>query len=93
MTETALKIKQREQVLQTQKDKSQQSSQDNTNFEFASSTLHRKKRLFDGPENVINPLKPRHIEEAWRVLQTIDMRHRALTNFKGGRLSSKPIIM
>ena len=93
LTETALKIKQREQVLQTQKDKSQQSSQDNTNFEFASSTLHRKKRLFDGPENVINPLKPRHIEEAWRVLQTIDMKHRALTNFKGGRLSSKPIIM
>lgn len=90
LTETALKVKKREQILQTKKDKIQQPTQD-LNFEVT--TLSRKKRLFDGPDNVVSPLKPKHIEEAWRVLQAIDMKHRALTNFKGGKLRSRPTIL
>ena len=88
LTETALKIKKHEQRLQLQKDKSQQNNQD-----FEVTEIHRKKRLFDGPDNVVNPLKRKHVEEAWRTLQTIDMRHRALTNFRGGKFRSRPIIM
>lgn len=90
LTETALKIKKHEQRLQLQKDQLQQSGSD-LNFEVTK--IHRKKRLFDGPDNVVNPLKRKHVEEAWRTLQTIDMKHRALTNFRGGRFSSRPIIM
>lgn len=86
LTESALKIKKREELLQTKKDESQQQLE-------ITDTGKRKKRLFDGPDNVVNPLKPQHIEEAWRVLQTVSMQHRALTNFKGGRLNSRPVIM
>ncbi|CCD22589.1 transcriptional regulator SPT3 NDAI_0A04320 [Naumovozyma dairenensis CBS 421] len=91
LTEAASKIKKREQLLQSEKAKRQQSLHQDLNFEVA--TLHRKKRLFDGPDNVVNPLKAKHIEEAWRVLQTIDMKHRALTNFRGNKLTSRPAIM
>ncbi|SCU88533.1 LAMI_0D10440g1_1 [Lachancea mirantina] len=88
LTETALKVKKKEEILQSKKDKSQQAQPD-LDFE----PRNRKKRLFDGPDTVVNPLKPKHIEEAWRLLQAIDMKHRALTNFKGGRLTSRPAIM
>lgn len=89
LTETALRIKKQEHVLQLQKDKSQKSQ----DLKLEVANIHRKKRLFDGPDNVVNPLRRKHVEEAWRILQTIDMRHRALTNFRGGRLSSRPAIM
>ncbi|CCK70088.1 transcriptional regulator SPT3 KNAG_0D03410 [Huiozyma naganishii CBS 8797] len=89
LTETALKIKKREQSLQAKNTKS--GDQD---LELTKTTLpNHKKRLFDGPDDVVHPLKPKHIEEAWRLLQTVDMKHRALTNFKGGKLRSKPIIL
>ncbi|AMD21700.1 HFL156Cp [Eremothecium sinecaudum] len=87
LTEAALKIKNKEEMLKTERDKSTQLSQELLD------SRSRKKRLFDGPDNLVNPLKAKHIEEAWRVLQTIDNKHRALTNFKGGRLSSRPVIM
>ena len=90
LTETALKINKREEVIQSQKDKSQQLNQDQS-FEITS--IHRKKRLFDGPDDLVNPLKARHIEEAWRVLQTLGMKQRALNNFKGSRILSRPVIM
>lgn len=106
ITETALKIKTHEQVQLQQKhnaslsaasiNTSTTSSSQSTDLDFESTTLtnnKRKKRLFDGPDNEVQPLKPRHIEEAWRILQSIDLRHRALTNFKGGRLQSRPIIL
>ncbi|SCV04505.1 LAME_0H18976g1_1 [Lachancea meyersii CBS 8951] len=89
LTETALKFKKRDELLQTKRDKSQKAQLD----VVVEVTRERKKRLFDGPDNVVNPLKPKHVEEAWRALQAIDMKHRALTNFKGGRLSSRPAIM
>ncbi|CCC67753.1 hypothetical protein NCAS_0A11950 [Naumovozyma castellii] len=91
LTEMAIKIKKREQFLRTEKAKDQQSSSQDVNFEVA--TVHRKKRLFDGPDTVVNPLKQKHIEEAWRVLQGIDMRHRALTNYRGGKLTTRPVIL
>lgn len=90
ITETALKMKKREQILQSQKAKNDQSSQD---LAFEVTTLKKRKRLFDGPDNVVNPLQSNHIEEAWRILQAVDMKHRALTNYKGGRLSTRPILL
>ncbi|SCW02870.1 LAFE_0F16094g1_1 [Lachancea fermentati] len=89
LTETALKIKKREELLQTKKDKSEKVKPD----EIIETRRNRKKRIFDGPDNVVNPLRSKHVEEAWRVLQAIDTKHRALTNFKGGRLCSRPAIM
>ncbi|GCE97823.1 transcription initiation protein spt3 [Zygosaccharomyces mellis] len=89
LTETALKVKKREQMLQMQKEKSQQTGQ-----EFSlKQTAKRKKWLFEGPDNVVSPLKRCHVEEAWRILQAIDMKHRALKNFRGGRLNSRTVIM
>lgn len=90
LTETALKIKKREQILQNQKQQSQNIHQD---VSLDKSLITRKKRLFDNLDDEVNPLKPNHVEEAWRVLQMIDKKHRALTNFRGGRLSSRPIIL
>ncbi|EDO18183.1 hypothetical protein Kpol_543p12 [Vanderwaltozyma polyspora DSM 70294] len=90
LTETALRINKKEQILLSIKNKSQQLMQD---LNFETTALHRKKRLFDGPDNVVNPLKPRHIEEAWRMLQKESMRQRALGNFKGGRINSRTIIL
>ena len=91
ITETALKIKRREEILMSQRAKIQQPGGYDLDFEVT--TLKGRKRLFDGPDNTVDPLKPRHIEDAWRVLQKIDMKHRALTNFKGGSLLSRPIIL
>lgn len=104
ITETALKIKTHEQFLLQQKENQRSSSQTSalgsrstTDLNYETTLLpnntKRKKRLFDGPDNVIQPLKPKHIEEAWRMLQSIDMKHRAATNFRGGRLYSRPIIL
>lgn len=85
ITETALNIKTRYERIRSMKDQSQ--PQENLGIPG------RKKRLFDGPDNAVNPLKPEHIEEAWRVLQTVNMKHRALSNYRGGRLSSRTVIM
>ncbi|SMN19647.1 similar to Saccharomyces cerevisiae YDR392W SPT3 Subunit of the SAGA and SAGA-like transcriptional regulatory complexes [Maudiozyma saulgeensis] len=90
ITETALKMKKREQILQSQNAKNKQASQDLT---FEVTTLNKRKRLFDGPDNVVNPLQAIHIEEAWRILQAVDTKHKALTNFKGSRLSTRPILL
>ncbi|CCF58512.1 hypothetical protein KAFR_0E03610 [Kazachstania africana CBS 2517] len=91
LTETALRLKEREQLLQSEKSKSKQSMYQDLDFQVT--TLTRKKRLFDGPDNEINPLKAKHIEEAWRSLQSVDKKHRALTNFRGSKLSSRPTIL
>lgn len=86
ITETALKIKTRYERIRSMKTQSQLQ-------EYSVGVNRRKKRLFDGPDNVVNPLKPEHIEEAWRVLQTVNMKYRALSNYKGGRLTSRTVIM
>lgn len=88
LTETALKIKKRELAVQ-----SQQQSQNIHSDAVGEVGMNRKKRLFDSPDNEVNPMKPAHVEEAWRVLQIIDKKHRALTNFRGGRISTRPIIL
>lgn len=94
ITETALKIRKREESLKNQMDKSRKFEENYSNDSNLNKDVTKpKKRLFDGPDNIINPLTKRHIEEAWRVLQTVDMKHRALTNFKGGRLNSRPAIL
>lgn len=89
LTETALKIKNREEMLKSEKDKSSLLLQEG----LTSDVRSRKKRLFDGPDDLVNPLRSKHIEEAWRILQAVDNKHRALSNFLGGRLSSRPVIM
>lgn len=89
LTETALRIKRTETILLNEKNKIKK----DLNLEVTTLQQKRKKRLFDGPDDIIQPLKPKHIEEAWRILQKTDMKHRALTNFKGNRFSSRPTIL
>ncbi|KAL7665242.1 Protein SPT3 [[Candida] zeylanoides] len=56
----------------------------------AKKELKRKRKyLFDRPETSAKPLMPYHIEEAWRRLQNIDFKHKAVRNFAGGMLKSR----
>lgn len=89
LTETALNSKKREQLIQRQKNKSQPINPDL----IEPQVIRTKKRLFDGPDNAVSPLTAKDIQEAWRVLQKVNMKRRALTNFKGGRLRSRPILL
>lgn len=53
----------------------------------AKKELKRKRKyLFDRPETLAKPLMPYHIEEAWRRLQNIDFKHKAVRSFAGGML-------
>lgn len=51
--------------------------------------LRKRRYLFDGPGESVKPLQPYHIEDAWRRLQLLNFRSRALMNFKGGRLHTR----
>ncbi|CCH60698.1 hypothetical protein TBLA_0D01910 [Henningerozyma blattae CBS 6284] len=90
LTEMALNVKKHEQLIQRQKSKSQPTIPDNI---METTTMRTKKRLFDGPDNVVSPLTAKEIHEAWRVLQKVNMKGRVLTNFRGGRLRSKPVLL
>lgn len=50
---------------------------------------NKKRHLFDMPEEMTRPILPRHVEEAWRQLQTPRIKRTAVMNFRGGRLKSK----
>ncbi len=41
-------------------------------------TKRRRKYLFDRPDELAKPLMPYHIEEAWRRLQSLDNKHKAV---------------
>ena len=49
----------------------------------------KRKYLFDKPDELAKPLMPYHIEEAWRRLQNIDFKHKAVRAFSGGMLRSR----
>ncbi|CCE65102.1 hypothetical protein TPHA_0J02810 [Tetrapisispora phaffii CBS 4417] len=89
LTEAALKINRREQLIQSQKNKSQV----NQDTAFETTVLNRKKRLFDGPDNVVRPLKARHIEEAWRQLQLLSPKQKALGTFKGNKVTKRSVFV
>jgi transcription initiation protein SPT3 len=76
LTEEALIVKQEEQSLNKRTTSTQISDQ------------KKRKHLFDGPDESATPLSPAHILGAWRRLQMIQPHHKALRNFRGGRLLS-----
>lgn len=49
----------------------------------------KRKYLFDQPDELAKPIQPYHIEEAWRRLQAIDFKHKAVRSFGGGMLKSR----
>ncbi|CCE78424.1 Piso0_001047 [Millerozyma farinosa CBS 7064] len=49
----------------------------------------KRKYLFDKPDDLAKPIMPYHIEEAWRRLQSIDFKHKAVRSFSGGMLKSR----
>lgn len=53
------------------------------------SLTRKRKYLFDRPSNLARPIMPYHIEEAWRRLQALDFKHKALRGFGGGRIKTK----
>lgn len=50
---------------------------------------HKRKYLFDKPDELAKPILPYHIEEAWRRLQSTDFKHKAVRSFGGGMLKSR----
>ncbi|CUM63528.1 uncharacterized protein PRCAT00001105001 [Priceomyces carsonii] len=78
LTEEAMAIKNAEEkLLQHQIINKQQQEQ------------KRKKYLFDKPDELAKPIMPYHIEEAWRRLQSIDFKHKALRSFGGGVIKTR----
>lgn len=53
--------------------------------------LNKRKRkyLFDKPDELAKPILPRHIEEAWRRLQSPTFKQKAARSFAGGMLRSR----
>lgn len=49
----------------------------------------KRKYLFDKPDELVKPIQPYHIEEAWRRLQSTDFKHKATRSFGGGMLKSR----
>ncbi|RLV89748.1 Protein SPT3 [Spathaspora sp. JA1] len=49
----------------------------------------KRKYLFDKPDELVNPLMPYHIEEAWRRLQANDFKHKAARSFGGGLVKTR----
>lgn len=61
----------------------------NKNNPEANETTIKRKYLFDRPNDLAKPILPYHIEEAWRKLQSMDFKHKAVRGFGGGRIKSK----
>ncbi|KAL6940694.1 Transcription initiation protein spt3 [Hanseniaspora vineae] len=93
ITETALKVKAKDERIS--KEKTDQSQNHDAQDEDSANSMirKRKRRLFDGPENPVNPINTSNVQEAWRILQIRDHRHKALGNFKGQRARSRPMIL
>ncbi|ODQ81545.1 hypothetical protein BABINDRAFT_32410 [Babjeviella inositovora NRRL Y-12698] len=49
----------------------------------------RRHYLFDAPDEMAKPIVAKHIEEAWRRLQTVAIKRRAIRSFRGGRVMSR----
>ena len=56
-------------------------------------TKRRRKYLFDRPDELAKPLMPYHIEEAWRRLQSLDNKHKAVRSFGGGRIKTRTALI
>jgi transcription initiation protein SPT3 len=78
LTERALKIKEREETLESR-------------FGNVQSSLKRKREhhLFDGPDERKRPVLARHIREAYRQYQQTTPKSRALRAYTGGLIQSK----
>lgn len=81
LTEEGLRVKELEEEL-----------------EMRSSKVNRKKRkrerhLFDGPDEDQKPILARHIEEAFRRMQVLKPKARAMRRFTGGLVTTKTQIL
>ncbi|ODV62340.1 transcriptional regulator SPT3 [Ascoidea rubescens DSM 1968] len=83
LTEEALEVKSHEESLR----------KDQQRTEASAGGRKRRRYLFDGPEEAAQALQPGHIEEAWRRLQQVSHRHRALLNHRGGKLFARTQII
>ncbi|KAF5093607.1 hypothetical protein D0Z03_002344 [Geotrichum reessii] len=88
LTEEGLKIKEQEEELEM---RSSKNSGDGTGGN--GKKRKREHHLFDGPDEDQKPILARHIEEAFRRMQTLKPRTRALRRFGGGLVSTKTQIL
>ncbi|KAH3679557.1 hypothetical protein WICMUC_000890 [Wickerhamomyces mucosus] len=79
LTEEALIVKKEEESL----------AKNNKQTNNESTLQKKRKNLFDGPDEASKPLTPQQIIEAWRRLQKVQHKNKALRNFGGGRLLSQ----
>lgn len=49
----------------------------------------KRKYLFDKPDELVKPIQPHHVEEAWRRLQSMKFEQKALRSFGGGIVRSQ----
>lgn len=61
----------------------------NKNNAQADSSARKRKYLFDRPSNLARPILPYHLEEAWRRLQSMSFKQKAIRGFGGGKITTK----
>lgn len=81
ITEEALKVKEQEDESELR------------NGEQNSKKRKHERHLFDGPDDNQRPIQARHVQEAYRRLQAMRPKARALRSYTGGLVSSKTQII
>lgn len=90
LTEEALKVKEQEEELESRNSKNRKSSSGEPVNE---KKRKRERHLFDGPEEEMKPIMARHIQEAFRRMQTLKPKARALRRFGGGLVRTKTVLL
>lgn len=95
LTEEALKVKEQEEELEARNNKNRKASSSSSSTENGTNEKKRKRErhLFDGPEEEMKPIMARHIQEAFRRMQALKPKARALRRFNGGLVRTKPVIL
>ena len=88
LTEEGLKIKEQVEELEMRSSKNSDGGDGS-----AGKKRKREHHLFDGPDEDQKPILARHVEEAFRRIQTLKPRTRALRRFGGGLVSTKTQIL
>ena len=81
LTEEGLKVKEQEEELELRSAKTSRKKR------------KRERHLFDGPDEDQKPVLARHIEEAFRRMQVLKPKARAMRRFTGGLVSTKTQIL
>lgn len=98
VTEEALKVKEQEEELEARSSKSRRQasssgSTDNTKGFPLEKKRKRERHLFDGPDEDQKPIMARHVQEAFRRMQFLKPKGRALRRYTGGLVSSKQVLL